>query len=458
MEKKNGEADRPMEYFKTRQKYMENTIIIAIVSLLCILAHVPTLILRIVPFHEKISDKDRIRLTVIYAIGLAVDFGICMWVGNYRKIDVPFYKINLIAFCIVMAAVNIWLVPGYTKVHLFVFGIVADIVMIALSIGAYVSSLLGMQGNAIGIAETSAIAIVVYALLYPLLSSLLRYTVTPFLEIECQNYWETLWFIPIAMFFSSIFSEGVDVYTTTFPQMLSKCLIGVATLLICFAVSYDQQHFLNEKELNRQIDQQKGYYHALTEQVLAEREARHNFRHQVAAIKGFLDKNDMEGLRGYCDDLELEEMGKVTIPYTGNAAADGVLYHYGCIARAKNIEFSVCCYLKDIAIPDTDFCTILGNALDNAVTAAGQYDGKRFIEVATEKKHDMLLITVDNSFDGILFQENGKIYSKKRQNKQEGIGILSMKKLCEKHGGASRFEAVGNRFQASFILKNEVED
>ena len=215
---------------------------------------------------------------------------------------------------------------------------------------------------------------------------------------------------------------------------------------------------LNEKELNRQIDQQKGYYHALTEQVLSEREARHYFRHQVAAIKGFLDKNDMEGLRGYCDDLELEEMGKVTIPYTGNAAADGVLYHYGCIARAKNIEFSVCCYLKDIAIPDTDFCTILGNALDNAVTAAGQYDGKRFIEVATEKKHDMLLITVDNSFDGILFQENGKIYSKKRQNKQEGIGILSMKKLCEKHGGASRFEAVGNRFQASFILKNEVED
>ena len=263
---------------------MENTIKIAIVSFLCILAHVPTLILRIVPFHEKISDKDRIRLTVIYAIGLAVDFGICMWVGNYRKIDVPFYKINLIAFCIVMAAVNIWLVPGYTKVHLFVFGIVADIVMIALSIGAYVSSLLGMQGNAIGIAETSAIAIVVYALLYPLLSSLLRYTVTPFLEIECQNYWETLWFIPIAMFFSSIFSEGVDVYTTTFPQMLSKCLIGVATLLICFAVSYDQQHFLNEKELNRQIDQKKGYYHALTEQVLAEREARHNFRHQKHVV------------------------------------------------------------------------------------------------------------------------------------------------------------------------------
>ena len=71
---------------------MENTIIIAIVSLLCILAHVPTLILRIVPFHEKISDKDRIRLTVIYAIGLAVDFGICMWMGIHREMRLELQK------------------------------------------------------------------------------------------------------------------------------------------------------------------------------------------------------------------------------------------------------------------------------------------------------------------------------------------------------------------------------
>ena len=88
-----------------------------------------------------------------------------------------------------------------------------------------------------------------------------------------------------------------------------------------------------------------------------------------------------------------------------------------------------------------------GNALDNAVTAAGQYEGKRFIEVATEKKHDMLLITVDNSFDGILFQENGKIYSKKRQNKQEGIGILSMKNFAKNMAEpvTSKRSATGSR-------------
>lgn len=119
---------------------MENTLMIGVVSLLCIFAHVPSLLLRIVPFYEKISAKDKCRLTAIYLAGLAVDFGICMWMGINQVIDVPFYKVNLIVFCIVMAVVNVQIVRGYTKVHLFVFGIVADIVMITLAVGAYISS------------------------------------------------------------------------------------------------------------------------------------------------------------------------------------------------------------------------------------------------------------------------------------------------------------------------------
>ena len=58
------------------------------------------------------------------------------------------------------------------------------------------------------------------------------------------------------------------------------------------------------------------------------------------------------------------------------------------------------------------------------------------------------------SFDGILLQEKDKIYSKKREKGEEGIGILSIKKLCGKNGGTCKFEADGNRFQASFLLKN----
>ena len=110
------------------------------------------------------------------------------------------------------------------------------------------------------------------------------------------------------------------------------------------------------------------------------------------------------------------------------------------------------CSLENISIPDIDLCSLLGNALDNAVTACKAYDEKRFIRIASEVSGGILAITVDNSFDGVLQTENGKILSSKREH-EEGIGIASMKKICADHGGRSKFIAEQNRFEASFILQ-----
>ena len=139
------------------------------------------------------------------------------------------------------------------------------------------------------------------------------------------------------------------------------------------------------------------------------------------------------------------------IPYTGNAAADGVLYHYACIAKEENISFKVCCRLDKLSISDTDLCCLLGNALDNAVTACGRYDGERYITVASEKNQDMLLLTVDNSFDGMILKKEEKILSRKRKD-EAGIGIRSMQQICEKYNGISRFEAAESQFEASFMI------
>ena len=119
------------------------------------------------------------------------------------------------------------------------------------------------------------------------------------------------------------------------------------------------------------------------------------------------------------------------IPYTGNAAADGVLYHYACIAKEKRISFKVYCKLDGLSISDTDLCCLLGNALDNAVNACETYNGERYIMISSEKNRDMLMLTIDNSFDGIVERKGEKILSRKRENK-EGIGIRSMRQICEK--------------------------
>ena len=137
---------------------MENTITLVVISLICVLAHIPSLLLRIVPFHDKMSDKSKYQLSAIYLTALLSDFVICMIKGMNGGITVPFYKLNLILFCIAMAFANVRIVRGFTREHLFVFGIVANIVMITLAIGAYISTLLGFGPDGIGIAQTSIIA------------------------------------------------------------------------------------------------------------------------------------------------------------------------------------------------------------------------------------------------------------------------------------------------------------
>ena len=71
--------------------------------------------------------------------------------------------------------------------------------------------------------------------------------------------------------------------------------------------------------------------------------------------------------------------------------------------------------------------------------------------ISSEKNRDMMMITIDNSFDGVIERKGERILSRKRENK-EGIGIRSMKQICEKYNGISRFETEGNRFEASFMI------
>ena len=88
------------------------------------------------------------------------------------------------------------------------------------------------------------------------------------------------------------------------------------------------------------------------------------------------------------------------------------------------------------------------------MTASEGYEGEKYIRVAAQQEKEMLLITVDNSFDGFLIQEGEKIFSRKRKQ-EEVIGMKSMRQICEKYGGSCSFQTAGNEFEASFLLMLE---
>ena len=421
------------------------------VSLCCVWMHVPSLVLRYVPFREKVSKRQTIQLLVWYGAGLFLDFVLCLWILKTGRMTITFYKCNLLLYCEIMGIVNILIIKGYTKEHLFSFGMTALIVWLTFAIAVYITDKIGYKTLNQGLLLETAVGFALYLICYPWYRRLMRKTVTPFLDMDGGNYWNHIWFIPIAMFLSGLLSQGPEEYTATVHQLISRLLLGLATLLLCRRVAQDYRKMQEKLQMHEQLEMQKKYYQALTESVETERQLRHNFKYQLAALKGFLNTGNREELQQYCNHLEAALLNITEIPRSGNAAADGILYHYACRAKEQKINFSVYCKLNQLSVSDTDLCCLLGNALENAVTACMVCKGERFITVSSEKSEDMLLLTVDNSFDGILLKKGGKFLSRKRQN-QEGIGIRSMREICEKYGGVSRFEAEENQFEASFLL------
>ena len=105
---------------------------------------------------------------------------------------------------------------------------------------------------------------------------------------------------------------------------------------------------------------------------------------------------------------------------------------------------------------------ILNNLLDNAIEACRKIEKeKRYIRLSLKRKDNFLLITVENSFDGILQQaEDGLPRTMKETELPEilmehGVGLRNVRELAERYFGAGNIEAKGNRFKVTVMLQKQ---
>ena len=164
------------------------------------------------------------------------------------------------------------------------------------------------------------------------------------------------------------------------------------------------------------------------------RKIKHDTKHHNDVLRYYVDKNDKDGLYRYCKEMLCQTDDDIEIHYSGNSAIDGLIYRYTELAQKNDIDFKISGNLNAIDINDVDICVLLGNALDNAVTGCLTVQGERFISLSVRKDGGALTIMLQNSFDGVVSKNEDGILSRKRDN-ELGIGLFSMKSICEKYGG-----------------------
>jgi len=160
----------------------------------------------------------------------------------------------------------------------------------------------------------------------------------------------------------------------------------------------------------------------------------------MTVVQALASEGDYQKLMEYARSFGGRVGFEAQDAYCKHYVSDMLLRMYAGFARRQNTEFSVEAALPEVLpFDDVDLCVILGNLLENALEASMRIqENDRNILVRLRCKMNHFGISVDNAFDGVIETRGAHFLSLKR-NGRAGIGLASVRSVCERYGGSAEF-------------------
>lgn len=422
-----------------------------------VIVELPAIAMRIAPFQNRLTKKQKILLTVLYATILLGNFCICYYASIKGLIDVQFYKLKLIICGAFLLIPNLVILPKYFLEQIFTCGVEATLSTIIPVMVAFAAAFLPpFEGN-VAIALNALAYTLIYSFIYPYLSKLLTVCVEPFLDLKTERYWGTICLIPMALFIGNFLTFPDTSYITSPVQFLGQLMIIFAVILVCLSVAKDPARMKAQSAMSRTMEIQKQYFTTITTQIQRVRRELHDAKYRVAAIERFIEMDDKDGLAEYCKTMIPKRYYTVEMFHSGNAAVDGILFHYSQRAESANIKFKIAGTVGKTDIPDDELCVLLGNAMENAFAGCMTLESDRFVTFVAQSEPQVLALMVQNSFDGKVKVKKGKLYSTKRKE-GVGIGLNSMQMICKKYNGTMETQWDDHSFTVMMLLPIRAEE
>lgn len=285
--------------------------------------------------------------------------------------------------------------------------------------------------------EVAFITTLLTILTFPAVRLFFRDLMRPALDYTVSlSAWKWVWLIPLLWALLTFSTHAV----------LLKMMIDVSKNAVL-------QENLHLSEIR--IAAQQKQMELLQSHILKTAQFRHDMRHHLLALEGFLNTQDMEGLKTYIRQsaaLFPVESPKV---FCGSAAVNSLLCYYMEQAEKDQTNVSAKVSLQEtLPIPDAELCMIIGNLLENAVEACRRMKSReRFLDMKLlQTCSSILTIQVCNSYEGEIRQmKDGSFLSSKRED-QKGIGLSSVLSIAEKYNGITRIEHQDQIFKISVII------
>lgn len=234
---------------------------------------------------------------------------------------------------------------------------------------------------------------------------------------------------------------------------------GTITLVVLHMLERTRENARLEERvqsMNRLLDLQGEQVMEITNNISTVRTIRHDMRHQFAVLNNYAQDGDTERLREYLTQYIDSMPAETETAWCMNFAINAIAGHYFSIAQSEDIRLDVKMDIPEKVgnVPDIDLCIVIGNFLENALEACRRIksnEAERFIRVRAQTQNEFLVITVDNSFDGIANKKDGVYLSRKK--KDSGFGLESASAIAKKHNGDVEYRNDKSVFYSSVLIK-----
>lgn len=257
--------------------------------------------------------------------------------------------------------------------------------------------------------------------------------------------------IPIPNFYwiSIIFISAASLYLFTAffdsrpPDQIKATTVMGIILAINFIVLFLYDNLYNAFAVQSEkllLEQQKDAYEKQLEIIMQSEAAaqitRHDVKNHMITLKNLFENHSMSELNEHISKIISKADIDGQYADSGNYVVDSMINFKMQIVEEMGIHPDIKIDLpQDMGISSYDITVILGNLLDNAITALKACKGEKNISINIQCKKGNLVVTVANTYTGEINRKNGRLRSLKKDKGSHGWGLMSVDEVVRKKGG-----------------------
>lgn len=221
------------------------------------------------------------------------------------------------------------------------------------------------------------------------------------------------------------------------------CFMALMILIIRKEIFYSSNQEQETALMSNLLDKEREQFEKSRENIDIINSKCHDLNHQLSKLEGKITDEELLSLK------EATSFYDSTIK-TGNDVVDSAIYENQLICQKHNIKLTCMCDGNLLNFMEkTELYSLITNALSNAIKAVENLpDDKRIIDFTLAKKNGIILLEIDNYFDGeIKFSSSNLPISTKTDGKNHGFGSKSISYIVNRYNGTLSYSTDNQIFK-----------